>query len=265
MSRSLAVKESSPAVSKSWRMISSPARMTGARPGSRPTICWRSASVIGAMRPISASMSAHVATAPCTRLLSYTCICSRIEMTLVAVPATAIRRFESSPLFFSISRYGANSSAIHARAIAHSSSVGGSCVKNRSVTRRHPMSNECACAGVAPAMPAIISVDPPPMSATATVSPGKADVAPANDRAASSLPGMTSGAMPNVAIRSLNSAALSASREAEVAHVRTAMGVSVCQVFRASEKRSTAAAMRSMAAGSRCPVLSTPTPRLQMA
>ena len=95
------------------------------------------------------------------------------------------------------------------------------------MSRTDPMSIEQADSTVA--SPRTHSVDPPPRSTT-RYGPGmprarRPPVAPRNDRVASSSPVTTSGAVPKSANASrtpaTNSAALDASRDAEVATNRT--------------------------------------------
>ncbi len=87
------------------------------------------------------------------------------------------------------------------------------------------MSTEIAPRTPSSRVPTTNSVEPPPMSTTrygGSASAGRPRTAPVNDRRASSSPVTTSGGTPSVrSTMARKSAALEASREAEVAHMRT--------------------------------------------
>ena len=148
---------------------------------------------------------------------------------------------------------------------ATSSVVGGSLWSRRSWSRTEPMSIDVAAVacGVAPALPRISSVDPPPMSTTRTGSVAgarRSRTAPSNARAASSAPLSTSGQTPS---RSWTPCAktspLAASRVADVAQKRIRSGGTPCAATSAAYS-STAAKVRASASSSSLPVRSTPCP-----
>ncbi len=123
------------------------------------------------------------------------------------------------------------------------------------------MSIDTACRS--PPSPSTSSVEPPPMSTTRTGSGGIgscAEIAPAKTSAASSSPDSTSGSMPSRRrTPSRNTAALLASRVAEVAQKRTRAGDTPWRRI-TSANSSIAANVRSSASSASTPVRSTPWP-----
>ena len=97
----------------------------------------------------------------------------------------------------------------------------GSLDRNRSVRRTDPTSSDTDHSMSSP-VPTTSSVEPPPMSTTSVRACSRSRVAPRNEARASSSPASTTGRTPRMpSIASSNSAALSASRTADVAQNRT--------------------------------------------
>ena len=93
----------------------------------------------------------------------------------------------------------------------------GSLDRNRSVRRTDPTSSDTDHSMSSP-VPTTSSVDPPPMSTTSVRACSRSRVAPTIEARASSSPASTTGRTPRMpSIASSNSAALSASRTADVA------------------------------------------------
>ena len=248
-------------------MMTKPATMTGARPGSKPTTWLRRSRGMAASCEYCRSSCGRVTCALCTFAESYTRIWSRTATTVVAVPATATRRSGATPAFPASPRCSASCCATHSRAASSSAGAGGSVRMNFSVTRRHPISKECAHAGAWPARPTTISVEPPPISTTIRSWPGKSHDAPENDSPASFQPGMTERTTPSSAKRRTNSSEFPASRDAEVATAMVLAMGAPCSARRSrtAQYPPTVSTVRSIAAGKSIPVASTPSPRLVMA
>ncbi len=142
------------------------------------------------------------------------------------------------------------------------STLGGSECRCRSCRRTDPMSIEVDSCG--PSSPSTSSVEPPPMSTTSTGSGGIADsppTAPAYARAASSGPDSTCGVTPRRArTPSTKTAALRASRVAEVAQNRMRSGGTPCSRSIPANS-SMAEKVRASASAASSPVVSTPWPR----
>ena len=98
MSDSLTVNDGMPARSSTTCKITRPATITGARPGSRPTVRRRSSSPTPASWAYTSSSTGRPTTDRCTRDESYFVMRSCTATTLVAVPATATTRSGANPL-----------------------------------------------------------------------------------------------------------------------------------------------------------------------
>src|SRR5690606_20730386 len=220
MSCSLTMTSSNPPRVRIRSSTSAPPPMTSTLPGCMTGSAARCARVAASICAVTSWTSRAGIRDPWIRAESYSGSPIANAATVVTEPARPTMRSAVSKPVTAIACDTAASMSVVAASI--SAGVGGSVRRWRSVIRTHPTFSLT----LAPTResPTTNSVEPPPMSTTAT-RPGTSstETAPAKLRAASSSPEMTSGTSPSRArTPSTNTSALSASLDAEVATIRTA-------------------------------------------